>query len=127
MKHTSVITLTVRHSEENILEGETEQLLGSVHGVSNQPLAPLEVWQSWAVLARQLRAMLNPEGFAYAVCDGVAAAMTELGCQSHEDDLRPAIEGPLRNGDQFQVSNAGSYRVVGIREGGELIIRWEPA
>jgi hypothetical protein len=126
--HTSLITISVRHTEENILEGGTEQMLSSRHGVSGRPLSPLEVWQSWAVLARQLRAMLNPDGAAHAICDGVVEALSELGLHSHEHDLSQSTDGPLLPGDQFTAPHGGgSYRVVGVRpEGRELIVRWEP-
>lgn len=128
MKHTSLITITVRHTDENILEGGTEQLLSSMHGVTKRPLLPIEVWQSWVVLSRQLRAMLSPDGAAYAICDGVCEAMTELGLHSHEHDLAQSTDGPLLPGDQFTApQGGGSYRVVGVRpEGRELIVRWEP-
>ena len=128
MNHTSMITIVIQHSEPNILEGETIQTIEASHGITGKPLKPLELWQSWAVFARQLRDMLSPDGAAFTVCDGVMTALSMLGLHSHEEDLPKSIEGSLDIGDVFAVDGDVDerFRVTGVHEeSGDLMIRRE--
>lgn len=126
MNHTSMITIIVKHSEPEILEGETLQEIQASNGVTGERLTALELWQSWAVMARQLRAMLNPDGAAFAICDGVVNGLSMLGTHSHDEDIPKSIEGPLQLGEEFSLGGDGTFSVTGVHESGDLLIRWEP-
>lgn len=124
MNHTSMITIIVKHSKPEILEGETMQEIEASNGVTGARMTGLELWQSWVVMGRQLRAMLNPNGMAFAVCEQVVQALSLLGAHSHDADIPKSVDGPLNIGAEFSI-DGGTYRVTGVHESGDLLIRLE--